>query len=122
MDMLNRYKSADYHKKYDQERVMEKYNTVTKYKKELEKQMNEKRDFLENEAMTNEVVVEEERKRIEAEDKKFFECADRVKEMIKSRGDRTTIPLEKVVKVSESVLLFYKCNNEYYCLGLYESK
>lgn len=97
-EMMNRFKIADYSKEHNQVRATGKYALA--YRKDLQDQIAEKREVWKNEELKDEAFIKQEKEKIEAQDKQFFEHADQVKGIIKSRGGRTTIPLERVVEVS----------------------
>lgn len=97
--MVNRFKITEYEKMYQKEKKAKKWEQILGYRKDLQDQMAEKREIWNNEEMQNDAATKKEQERIDANDKKFFEFADHVKDLIKSRSGRTTIPLEKVVQV-----------------------
>lgn len=106
--MANRFKNTEYSNEHNEKRKSEKWQTILNYKKDLQEQIAEKLEMLKKEELKNEEIVKEDREKVEAIDKKFFGYADHVKEMIKSRGGRTTIPLEKVIEVSNTFrVVFY---------------
>lgn len=101
-EMVNRYKITDYNKMYENNKKARLWGEVLQYRKDLQEQMTEKLAKFKNEELQNNAAVKEELETLDASDRKFFEYANQVKDIIKSRGGRTTIPLEKVVVVGES--------------------
>lgn len=101
-EMANRYKITDYGKMYENNKKARLWGEVLQYRKDLQEQMAEKVDKFKNEELQNNAAVKEELERLDASDRKFFEYADKVKDIVKSRGGRTTVPLEKVVEVGKA--------------------
>lgn len=98
--MANRYKNTDYNKEHERKMAAEKLNKMLAYRKELQEQLSDNSKLRESEGLGDEVYVKLGKEKIERQDREFFEYADKVRGMIKSRGGRTLIPLEKVVEVS----------------------
>lgn len=97
--MANRYKNTDYNKVHERKMAAEKWNKMLAYRKELQEQISENSKLRESEGLDDEVYMKQEKEKTETQDREFFEYADQVRGMIKSRGGRTLIPLEKVVEV-----------------------
>lgn len=98
-DMLNRYKINEYAKMHDSERKREKWGSILNHRQALLQQMAEKEQILKDAEIKDDEMHKAELAALDAADKKFFNYADKVLEIVKSRG-HTTVPLERVVEVS----------------------
>lgn len=103
-EKLNSIKKTEYIKETAGKKKRE---GMLKYKEDLDKQIAEKMESLKQEKLENELYAKADREKARASDRKFFEYADHVRDMLKSRGGRTTIPLEKVVEVRIIIIRFF---------------
>ncbi|CAH1116211.1 unnamed protein product [Phaedon cochleariae] len=108
-EMLNRYKTDEILKKYEESKRKQHWKKVLEYRKELLEQMSEEKALLLQEKEIEEFVT---RSNFHNDDDSFFEYADEVLKLAKKRG-RSTYPIEKVIMQYKktNLLLPDKCED-----------
>ncbi|XP_970201.3 trichohyalin [Tribolium castaneum] len=92
-EMLNRVKTQEALKEYEERAIKEKWKRILEYRKELLEQMAEEKEVLKQEKEIEEIMS---RVSFEEADKMFFDYAEEVMELAKKRK-RSTYPIEKVI-------------------------
>lgn len=95
--MINKIKTNEVMAKYEHEKAQNIFEEKIKYRRILQKQMAEK-DNNDYEKLCAEQVLKYYKAKEEADDKAYFNYANNVLELAKSRG-RDTKPIEKAIEV-----------------------
>ncbi|XP_074032084.1 uncharacterized protein isoform X2 [Leptinotarsa decemlineata] len=92
-EMLNRYKTDEIIKNYEETKRKEYWEKILKYRKELLEQMDEEKALKIEEKEIDQYVT---KMNYVNEDDKFFEYADEILHLAKKKG-RSTYPIEKAI-------------------------
>ncbi|KAL1497374.1 hypothetical protein ABEB36_008355 [Hypothenemus hampei] len=93
-ELLNRYKTTEELKKYEENKRLKKWQDILEYRKDLCEQIEDRKQEEQREKQIEEAMANAS---IRADDMHFFDYADEVLSLAKSKG-RSTIPIERVIK------------------------
>ncbi|XP_044252761.1 trichohyalin-like [Tribolium madens] len=92
-EMLNRVKTQEALKEYEERAIKERWERILEYRRELLEQMAEEKEVQKKEKEIEEIMS---RVSFEEADKMFFDYAEEVMDLAKKRK-RSTYPIEKVI-------------------------